>query len=347
MVVMKQATGVPPQSLHCHETEPNKCRIKHQYVAIGMVKSGTQTLKVVAEAHPKINTHHQHPESYFFLRNLKIIPNFDKELSTHYLGNLGYLVHNYTVFLDKDSEPNDGLVYGEHSPGYIWGMDNKCYGTHDKLVEVPTLKCEGNSFEPNILGVINRMKKVLPTETLMIATIRDPTKRAYSHFSHFSPMCPEEWYGQVDLVKCFHDMVTREMRDIQICFDTLGFLDARCIMQPYDHESKGVRLVGLGIFAVFFQMWLPHFPNFCILDVSSHGSNGLLGVARDLEQCLGLPAEPDLKIDYEPVSQTAVSASMWDVTKDMLDSFYAPYNRLLCAMAPHTCDWAWVKASFE
>mmetsp|Transcript_7876 Transcript_7876/g.13040 ORF Transcript_7876/g.13040 Transcript_7876/m.13040 type:complete len:419 (+) Transcript_7876:57-1313(+) len=345
MIVMEQATHVAPPSLHCHDTEPNKCRHAYQYVAIGQVKCGTQTLKQAAEAHPKIKTHNKFAESHFFVQHTQIRPDFDKNLRTNYLGQLGTLEQNYTIFVDKNADPNDGYVYGEHSPAYLWGLDYSCRGTN--AGDINTLTCRDKDFKPNVTNVIDRMLRVLPKETLMIATIRDPTRRAYSHFSHFGPTCPNEWYGEVDRVKCFHDMVSAEMIRIQSCFDAVGTLDPRCIMLPYDHKSTGARLVSLGLYAVFFQLWLQYFPNFCIMDVSSHGRGDLVGVARDLEQCLGLEPESNFTIDYEPVSQTTEVPPMWDITRDMLDGFYAPYNRLMCDMAPHTCDWPWVKAALE
>jgi hypothetical protein len=289
-------------------------------------------LKEIASAHPRIRTH-RGGESFHFLEKIS-------DWREHYFENLRYQEGN-NAKLKVGTNPKDGFLYGEHSPAYLWQVIYKCGGVGRKNSD-----CDESGFQPNMTSIISNMAQVLPKETLMIATIRDPTKRAYSHFSHFRTYCPKEWYGPADRVKCFHEYVLKEIQQIQTCLDTAGRLNVKCVLMPFDHNNKGARLVGIGLYAIILQQWLAHFPNFCILDVTLHGKD-LVSIARDLEQCLGLPPEPNLNITYKPKSKTAQSQPMWDVTREILDGFYAPYTRLLCETVPHTCDWDWVKAAFE
>jgi hypothetical protein len=328
LIVTKQARRAAPPALFCRQDE---CRHQSQYISLGLVKCGTSTLKEVASAHPRIRTH-ESAESFYFLDEVS-------DWRKHHFDNLQNHEGNNAT-LKVGTNPKDGFLYGEHSPSYLWQVSYKCWGTGENL------DCDESGFQPNVTSTISHMAQVLPKETLMIATIRDPTKRAYSLFSHFHPFCPMEWYGAEDRVKCFHDYVLKEIQQIQTCLDTAGWLNVKCVLMPFDHENTGTRLVGIGLYAIILQQWLAHFPNFCILDVSSHGKD-LVGIARDLEQCLGLPPEPNLNITYKPRSQTARSQPMWDVTREILDGFYAPYTRLLCQTVPHTCDWDWVKAAFD
>eukprot|EP00543_Licmophora_paradoxa_P003081 CAMPEP_0202455308 /NCGR_PEP_ID=MMETSP1360-20130828/12876_1 /ASSEMBLY_ACC=CAM_ASM_000848 /TAXON_ID=515479 /ORGANISM="Licmophora paradoxa, Strain CCMP2313" /LENGTH=198 /DNA_ID=CAMNT_0049074869 /DNA_START=216 /DNA_END=812 /DNA_ORIENTATION=+ len=198
------------------------------------------------------------------------------------------------------------------------------------------------------------MKAVLPSDTLMAITIRNPVDRAFSHFAHFAG-CDREKYTKHDKPQCFHDLVTSEMQRLEQCFTILGELNIECIHNPLNAVNKGARLVGLGLYAVFFQLWYQHFPNLCVMDVVSHGKN-LEPAAHEFEQCLGISrtdargVKDNYGVDWKNISHISQAQKfepMYDLTRRMLEEFYKPYNQMLCHMVPHTCEWEWVRKSFD
>eukprot|EP00614_Pseudopedinella_elastica_P011928 CAMPEP_0172596434 /NCGR_PEP_ID=MMETSP1068-20121228/16212_1 /TAXON_ID=35684 /ORGANISM="Pseudopedinella elastica, Strain CCMP716" /LENGTH=251 /DNA_ID=CAMNT_0013395445 /DNA_START=584 /DNA_END=1336 /DNA_ORIENTATION=+ len=195
---------------------------------------------------------------------------------------------------------------------------------------------------------------LIPTARLLVV-VRDPTDRAYSHYWHFGEGCG------VPLPKldpaCFHKTVAAQIRDLRRCEAAarskgiLGDVDS-CAWGTRSGPNAwklSSRVVSLGLYAPFLERsWLRHFSteSICVVALEQFGNDldGLsAGTSQRLtremafvERCLGIIPKGGAAYSISPGDTNrrgTLAPKMLDVTRFLLDSFYAPYNARLRSMA--------------
>ena len=229
----------------------------------------------------------------YLARHPQINPPFRKEIKffdIHYLQGLGwYRAHFPTRFKMKP-----GMVTGEATPYYI--------------------------FHPT---APNRIAKVLPKATL-IAILRNPVDRAYSHYNHMVRV------GREPLP--FEEAIEHEVERLSGEEEKI-IADPRYSTFNHLHYSYLAR----GRYIEQLQKWLAIFPREQILILASEELYTSPATAyRKAVEFLGLSAwEPN---DFKVYKQ-GVYEEMPVSTRNRLIEYYRPYNQKLYDFLNMNFDW--------
>jgi hypothetical protein len=169
----------------------------------------------------------------------------------------------------------------------------------------------------------HRAARVVPAVRL-IALLRDPVERAYSHYK-------ERRRGGTEPLS-FEDALDREEERLSGEAQRMR-ADARYVSFPHEHQSY----VAQGIYRPQLEAWLSRFPRerVCVLR-----SEDLFGdpetIWEQILAFLGLrPSAPPefVRYNYHP------SPDMPATLRDRLASFFAPHNQLLAEFLDMDLGW--------
>jgi len=170
-----------------------------------------------------------------------------------------------------------------------------------------------------------RVRQLCP-DVKLIALLRNPADRAYSHFHH------ERRYGWDDrsLDNAFdwdreREMIEREIPKIKA--------DPRYFSWAYRHESYLSR----GMYAEQIERWRAHFPEEQLLIVQSESFYAdMRGAMRRIFSFLGVP-------DHDVVDASTYNANTYSKieqgVRESLREFYEPYNERLFELIGERFDW--------
>jgi hypothetical protein len=178
-------------------------------------------------------------------------------------------------------------------------------------------------FHPD---VPQRVADMLP-DAKLIAVLRNPVDRAYSHYAHSVRHGFE--------TSSFEDALAREMKLIKE-----GCTPADRVDDSYFHQHH--TYVSRGIYAPQLDRWYALYPPERLLvlkseDLSRHPA---AAVQRTVE-FLGLSAQEFRDISYPRLHQGAYGTEMNPKTREMLHEFFRPHNEALVAIVDFDLsDWS-------
>jgi len=165
----------------------------------------------------------------------------------------------------------------------------------------------------------SRLRAEFP-ETKLIVILRDPVERAYSHYNH--------WVRRHQETQDFETAIRANLD--RLTAD--GAIDDRDLWNvPHDYLARGA-------YVVFLKHWMSAFPReqFLILsnDDLSAQPQQTLGTLFDFLDLPDFGITADVRYNvgaYSPISAT---------TRDLLEEFYAPYDRELERFLGRSFAWS-------
>jgi hypothetical protein len=260
------------------------------YWVLGITKCATTSFYYMLRDHPQITQYTQNEEHWF--SNVKPIT----------------LAVQLDLLLDKNYPELSERQYnatrlGTHSPGMFW---RNYFDTteHDGYNDHETLPV--SALDATVMGV----RRYLPC-VKKVVLLRDPAARAFSHFVYFAeddhandgdemvdisllPDPPQYDMRHTEMEDFFHEWVVLELQRLRTCVKDHATTSVDYTACFYAKEDKRMFwAVQLGVYSVFFRMWLNHFPldHFFIADLSpppetdyqSHLEHTLEGLEAFLE----------------------------------------------------------------
>ncbi|OQR81518.1 hypothetical protein THRCLA_11659 [Thraustotheca clavata] len=222
----------------------------------------------------------------------------------------------------------------------------------DILLPCPSV-LTGEATPSYMLGgsiVIERFKALAPTSKI-IATLRDPVDRAFSHYNMTAdPEGNEEQLknrGHYHLQgKTFEQVVDSEIAELQKLgvHPDMSFedFDEVYLKSRVSYTHGGHSFIGRGLYALQLLGWYSSFPREQIRIVNMDDmktSEGLHTVMKDIFAFLELP---HYEIEDVSAKNTRHYSPINPATRERLQDFYAPYNAKLAQLVGQS-SLAWQK----
>ena len=311
------------------------------YFVLGLAKCGTTSFYCYMRQHPDVYVHRSQ-EMHLFEQSWSAQKNFASAQKV------------YSRILNGFTFPPNGVhtntVFGMHSPSVLWNVpktrDAKCTPSSCRL------KYHTNHTLVNVA-------KLMPRTQVYAAVVRDPVARAWSHFRHFSSRCPGE---NLSAPACFDKMVRGQINWLEECFEANGRGSSYCAKAPFHKESKSKRIVSMGLYMNMISEAMQVLPDGIKMCVVSHAvfSSDLNTEMKTFESCAGMRPfgnytsltlehgqQVPVKGGHRPdecntlhkntekyrSKRDPVKVSMLDSTRDLLQRFYAPFNRQLASFS--------------
>ena len=197
------------------------------------------------------------------------------------------------------------------------------YRAHFGREREPGLNLDASPYYLFHPAVPARMHALLP-DTKLIVLLRDPVRRAYSHYWH------EHDKGRETL--SFEDAIAAEP-------GRLGDAEARLASGELDasREHQLHSYLARGRYAEQLERWYVHYPRERVLVLRFEDFAGapLAGLNRTLE-FLGLPSMTELDLEAR---NTRSYPPMSDETTARLREYFEPHNRRLEALLGREMGW--------
>ena len=201
------------------------------------------------------------------------------------------------------------------------------------------------------------LHKVMPN-TKIIVMLRDPTKRLWSHYwfycskkkynfemNHKSRLSPVPEDVVENASERFHNHTLAAMNEFNDCIQS-GESEFKCTYDAFfddDNHSLACGKTRIGVSLYYFHIikWLSVFPKeqFLFLRMEDLAEDSY-SVASSAWEFMGLDPLPRSK--YRPIvsntnnwitsSTYKDSFKMWPETKELLDTFFRPYNERLAKL---------------
>ena len=201
------------------------------------------------------------------------------------------------------------------TPRTIWGGKSQENGTQKRVALIPEKIAH---FAPN---------------AKIIVIMRDPVARAFSSYLFYDGRAPKSKQE-------FHQKVVENIRLWENCIRVLP--TEICL---YDGGRNAVRV---GLYALYIEKWLTLFPkeDFLFLRLEDYGHNQIDVLNTKVFPFLGLEVNNNITQQLKNTlhltrnkSKKKVN-SMLAKTRELLTSFYRPYNKRL-AMLLKDDDFLW------
>ena len=312
---------------HCISRAP-------RYVIIGVMKCGTTSLYEYINEHPRF-VRARLKETHFFdwkwdaVQKLSPLSGKALEAATMLLGtdaSSQKRVDYMRAFQVDELLKDEQLFTGEATPSYILGGKK----------------------------VARRLKEAAGDGVRIIVTLRDPVKRAYSHYNMTADPTGTELQkarrGHV-AGKCFEQLLDEDFDLLRACgiyedgktdVDEDIFESSYLAKLPQNHG--GHAYVGRGIYWLQLKLWMDVFPkwreqfHFVLLEKLSADPEGEM---RKLWKFLGVEV-PAISCPATKSHNTrSYRNPMDDAIKERLRAFYAPHNQQLSDLLGIDID-AWM-----
>ena len=279
-------------------------------IVIGSMKSGTSALSTYLYQHPNVVSP-IYKEVHFFDFQFEQFASADgihrRDARQHYRNAFNYTLGEETL---SNVERNASLVAIDDSPRYIFWSDR-----------VPA-----------------RILCVAPWAKI-IAILRNPVDRAYSQFNMHATFSPNA--TSMKRTPTFEEWIAMDMvllKETGVIQDEIKLKEYAGSAEEMEAWKKYTRLgthspVGRGLYAIQLRHWFQAYEaigksrsDFIIIQ-SERMRTDRNGVYAELLDFLGLDPH-ELDTETEPNSGT-YNAQMSNETREMLETFYKPYNQEL------------------
>ncbi len=296
-----------------------------RFVIIGVMKCGTTSLYEYINEHPKCVRAKSKETHYFdwkwdMVQKLKPLEGSARAAAVSLLGPEAgkdeKRVQYTRAFNVGELLRDASFITGEATPSYILGGKN----------------------------LAQRLKNIAGDEVRIIVTLRDPVKRAYSHYNMTADDTGTDLQkarrGHVS-GKSFENLLNEDFK--LLAASGISEADASC-PTPGDFEDKylsklpqghgGHSYVGRGIYWLQLKLWMEAFPNwkrqfhFVLLENMSSNPDAEL---EKIWKFLGLDT-PQRPRATKAHNARSYKAPMKPETEARLCKFYAPHNKKLAQL---------------
>jgi hypothetical protein len=230
----------------------------------------------------------------------RIAPSMVKEVryfgSKYHAKSLNWYRAHFPVLLNRQREGS--ALTGEASPSYI--------------------------FNPKVAG---RIRACVP-EVRLIAILRNPVERAYSHYNHFVKIGKENC--------SFEEAIAREKQEEQNLRTELEKMlgDDRYHSNHYFRYSY---LLTRGRYLEQLEVYAKHFPREQMLILKSE--DFYEDPAAVLQRVYGFLGLPDRKVDRPKKYMVGKYSGMNPATREYLSDYYRPHNEQLYQFLGTDMGW--------
>eukprot|EP01104_Vermistella_antarctica_P000353 TRINITY_DN1043_c1_g2_i3.p1 TRINITY_DN1043_c1_g2~~TRINITY_DN1043_c1_g2_i3.p1 ORF type:complete len:434 (+),score=33.25 TRINITY_DN1043_c1_g2_i3:150-1451(+) len=309
----------PPDPVMCPAEAADHARLQHHPViclpsvfVLGSQRTGTTALYKEIKEHPMaFGTRHE--EIHYWTRYVdgRVLTTKDVDASKSYT----LFQYSRTCCDRMTLDPDPKKIEFEGSASTLW--DISLLGA--------TL--------PALMRVVNPSAK-------FVARPRNPTERLYSDYRHFH----KHWgvnYPSVDPTpQHFHEVCAEKVRVVTEC---LNRYDVKtCLLcAEFRYFNMDACRLELGMYEVFLREWFDAFPrhhfNISPLEDSSGDDATHRRTIQEIFSFIGLqPADETVMAKILASDKHADhgrgTAPMLKETRDLLDSFYQPFNTRLAAL---------------
>ena len=291
-------------------------RAAPSYMIIGAQKSGTTSIYEYINQHP-LAVKAKRRETHCLDWRWKNNLNTNKERQAHCL----------SFFLANELKFHPSCLTGDSTPSYL----------------LDSFRC------------IPRVKQVFPHEIKYIAILRDPSKRAKSHYEMVTSLdgTPEQIKnrGKEWIEMTIEEVIESDLKNMKESgLIPYWNVDSKTIDMKKFYEFSGSKkedlafkeylkthvpmgtgshsLVSRGMYELQLRQWIRAFSSdaFLVLKLEDMKKNGVNATMKKVWKHLGLP---EYEVQDESAKNTRSYDEMKDETKEMLDRFYKPHNARL------------------
>ena len=322
------------------------------YIMIGFPKAGSSSLHrwLLEDSRIVLYKAGRQKEAHFWHQPTAIV---SQTFTSH--------LHAFPSLSAEDAASH---VLGEHSPGSVWRVPWRCPRRPSNF------GCVGSAAGLSSHNATAwNIRRFAPVTTKLLVILRDPVRRAYSHYWHWSEPCREEQPRRTP--QCFEELALRQIALHRNCEqrynnDGSSTNPNHCAWGALEGDEAWQmtpRMIALGLYVAFLEEWLlviGRKDRFCVaaldffLPAASpieplSGNEGYreastMAIRRGMNlvgECLGLGSLSSHQATRQP-SYTSESAQyvnrrgtasstpkMLPSSRTLLEEFYAPYNARL------------------
>ncbi|XP_007257618.3 carbohydrate sulfotransferase 15 [Astyanax mexicanus] len=315
------------EHLHHHAGRSYRLRCLPYFYIIGQPKCGTTDLYDRLRLHPQVQFTTMKEPHWWTRKRFGIIRLSEGFRNPYplkdYLDLFDLAAYEIQDLLGNFSRENTqlDLIIGEASASTMWDNNAWVY-FYDN----------GTGMEPPFL-VQDFIHAVQP-QAKFIVMLRDPVERLYSDYLYF---------GLANkTVEDFHERVSESLQLFEVCLAERSMRS--CVYNTTLNNAMPVRLQ-VGLYVVYLLDWLSVFSReqILVLRLEDHATNRKRTMHRvfDFLHLGPLTQQKEADITKSPASNTRKPANrnlgpMLPITKDILQSFYRPFNKRLAQVLRDT-----------
>ncbi|EQC28541.1 hypothetical protein SDRG_13619 [Saprolegnia diclina VS20] len=189
--------------------------------------------------------------------------------------------------------------------------------------------------------IAKRFQQLFP-HTRFIVMMRDPVKRAYSHYQMTADAVGTTKQLEMRAAvagKSFDDVINDDLALLQVSiYPCCNTFEAYVDRLPKTHGAHSY--IGRGLYALQLQIWFQHFPRNQFLLLNLDALKTPESTQTTVNEALTFLGLPPHVLQDTAAHNTRAYDPMPAAAKAKLEAFYAPFNAHLRSLAP-SFDFTW------